>query len=329
LNEGHLLTLAALDFRSMSSASPSIQTIDTGSGRIVSRSHGSFVVFSELSSTYPLKLLSPQITQDGVALVYILSYGGGLVGGDSVKLSVEAGSGTVLVLLSQGSTKVFKARPGGRASGRPNNARSLSSGPITTAQTMDVLISPNSGLFLLPDPVTCFRSASYNQIQTFRLSGDSASVVLLDWVTSGRKALGEDWVFARYYSMIEIWVGGKRIARDVLLLEDPIEDTKPLPRRSLSDRLAPYSCYATLILYGPLVENVIRDVNTEYKTISVLKTNTPSDLIWSVSALSEEKGCVVRVAGKSTEGVKNWLGNALRKLENVIGIDVYRRAFPP
>jgi urease accessory protein len=85
----------------MSLISPSIQNIDTGSGRIVCRSHGPAVVFSELSSKYPLKLLSPQIIQDDVALVYILSYGGGLVGGDQVKLSVDVGSGIVLVLLSQ------------------------------------------------------------------------------------------------------------------------------------------------------------------------------------------------------------------------------------
>jgi urease accessory protein len=85
----------------MSLVSPPMRNIDTGTGRIVSHSHGLDVVFSELSSTYPLKLLSPKISQNGVALVYILSYGGGLVGGDSVNLSVDVGSGTVLILLSQ------------------------------------------------------------------------------------------------------------------------------------------------------------------------------------------------------------------------------------
>lgn len=80
---------------------PTIPNISVGGGRIVTRSYGSEVVFSELSSTYPLKLLSPRIAQDGVGLVYILSYGGGLVGGDRVNLTVDVGSGTVLVLLSQ------------------------------------------------------------------------------------------------------------------------------------------------------------------------------------------------------------------------------------
>lgn len=82
----------------------SITQIPAGGGRIVASLHGSRVVFLELSSTYPLKLLSPQINQDRVAVVYILSYGGGLVGGDYVALSVDVQRGVRLVLLSQVSS---------------------------------------------------------------------------------------------------------------------------------------------------------------------------------------------------------------------------------
>jgi urease accessory protein len=335
----------------MSTIAPTIPNINVGGGRIVARSYGSEVVFSELSSTYPLKLLSPRIAQDGVALVYILSYGGGLVGGDRVNLTVDVGSGSVLVLLSQvsrycihqldghrkakefsgckGSTKVFKTRPGDRASCRPQGSSTSSLTHTITSQTMNISVSPGAALFLLPDPVTCFRNASYNQIQTFRLLDDSASVVLLDWVTSGRKSLGEEWVFSRYYSVNEVWVDGKKIARDVLLLDDTVNDAQPLPKRTLKDRLAPYSCYATLLLYGPLVQDVIGNINAEYATISVFKANSPSNLVWSVSPVSHQGGIIVRIAGKETEGVKSWLGNALRKLEDIVGIDVYRRAFPP
>jgi urease accessory protein len=191
---------------------------------------------------------------------------------------------------------------------------------------MDVIVDDKSSLFLLPDPVTCFRSASYNQVQTFHLSGN-ASIVLLDWLTSGRKSLGEEWVFSRYYSVNEVWVNGERIARDVLLLEDQELDVKPLPPRSLKESLAPYSCYATLILYGSEVTGTIHDINAEYNAISVFKTGAPTDLIWSLSPISGGAGCVVRVAGKETESVKRWLGNMLRGLEGVIGIDIFRKTF--
>ncbi|KAF8414700.1 hypothetical protein L210DRAFT_3590865 [Boletus edulis BED1] len=54
-------------------------------------SHGPSVVFTELSATYPLKLLSPKLAQDAVAIVYVLSYGG----------DVNVKDGCKLVLLSQ------------------------------------------------------------------------------------------------------------------------------------------------------------------------------------------------------------------------------------
>lgn len=231
--------------------------------------------------------------------------------------------------MNKGSTKVFKTRPGGRAAGRPKGSPIADYASATTTQTMDVTVSLDSAVFLLPEPVTCFRSASYNQIQTFHLSGSTSSIVLLDWVTSGRKTLGEDWVFSRYYSVNEVWLDGQRLARDALLLENPVDDTATATHRTsnLKDRLSPYSCYATLFLYGPVVQNVISDINAEYKKISVFKTKTPSELLWSVSPISEGKGLIVRVAGEETEGVKSWLGQALKRLEDIVGIDIYRRAF--
>ncbi len=81
-----------------------ISKIRAGGGRISLSCHGSAAVFSELSSTYPLKLLSPRIAEDGVAVVYILTYGGGLVSGDQVNLSVDIGEKAKLVLLSQVSS---------------------------------------------------------------------------------------------------------------------------------------------------------------------------------------------------------------------------------
>jgi urease accessory protein len=72
-----------------------------GRGRIALELHGSEAVFTELSSAYPLKLLSPRTRR--VGLVYLITYGGGLVSGDQVALSVDVGLCANLVLLSQAS----------------------------------------------------------------------------------------------------------------------------------------------------------------------------------------------------------------------------------
>ncbi|KAA1468264.1 UreD-domain-containing protein [Dentipellis sp. KUC8613] len=313
---------------SLSSAPLSYDCLHAGFGQITVRSHGPQVTFPELSYTYPLKLLSPRLEQPGVAVTYMLTYGGGLVGGDRIVLSVDVGDETRLVLLSQGSTKVFKTRPGDRASvlSRHFLPENIQSKTRTTTQRLTVQVASESALFLLPDPVTCFRAASYHQVQTFHLA-TNASAVLLDWVTSGRRSLGEEWVFSRYHSVNEVFVGGERIARDVLLLEDEESDVKPFSKRTLQDRLAPYSCYANLILYGPQIKDIILDLDMRYQAISLYRTSEPSTTLWSMSPIGGNEGRMIRVAGKETEDVKGWLRNELKGLECIIGVDVFRKAF--
>ncbi|KAF9455045.1 UreD-domain-containing protein [Macrolepiota fuliginosa MF-IS2] len=320
-----------------------ITKIPAGGGSITLAVHGARAVFEELSSAYPLKLLSPQVYERDVAIVYLLSYGGGLVAGDRVELDVKLKEGSKLLVLSQGSTKVFKTRPGQRlASIRANGAYTALPTPTDdslTTQTIRYTLLSKSSLFLLPDPVTCFRSASYNQIQTFNLAPDS-SVVILDWLTSGRKALDEDWAFTRYYSENEVIIGDKRWAKDAMLLEADRETAQnvgrlgPLPRRTLGERLAPYSCYAMVLLYGQQVQKIIEKFRARFEAITVFKRGMPEDVIWSFSPIGlpgaegcEGTGAVVRVAGKETELVKGWLKEGLKGIEEVMGADVYRRAF--
>lgn len=75
--------------------------IEHGHGRIVLHNDGAANGFSVLAATYPLKLLSPQLTSPNVSIVYMLSYGGGLVGGDRIHLDVEVHDGARLCILSQ------------------------------------------------------------------------------------------------------------------------------------------------------------------------------------------------------------------------------------
>ena len=98
----HRISLYITMSSSFSSPNSTIPKIRAGDGRIVVefdpyRGH----TFAQLSCTYPLKLLSPSSKEDSVAIVYVLSYGGGLVGGDEVELEVGVREGASLMLLSQ------------------------------------------------------------------------------------------------------------------------------------------------------------------------------------------------------------------------------------
>ena len=126
---------------------------------------------------------------------------------------------------------------------------------------------------------------------------------------------GEEWQFSRYYSVNEVWLDGRRIVRDVLLLEDDNGCA-----RTLEARLGVYSCYATLILCGPELHNVIQTFASAYREISVFQRTAPPDLLWSMSQV--EYGCIIRIAGTKTEQVRSWIRENLSGLVDCIGADV-------
>ena len=82
-----------------------VEKVGAGKGRIEVRSDGSEAVLSELSYSYPLKLFSPRLSLPEIAVVYVLTYGGGLVAGDVVDLRVNIKDGRSLVLLTQVSLR--------------------------------------------------------------------------------------------------------------------------------------------------------------------------------------------------------------------------------
>lgn len=237
--------------------------------------------------------------------------------------------------LSASTKKPQLPAAGGAVTSSPSQSTSaIDSGTTTlTTQTMEYLVEEGAGLYLLPEPVTCFRDASYKQIQKFYLKGTS-SLVLLDSITSGRQACGEDWDFAKYYSLNEVWVEERLVAKDVMLLADP--DTQEgshhhprIPKRPLRKQLAPYSCYAMVLLYGPQILETLQDIEAQYKQEIVFQRKRPTDSIWSFSYLGETPldGAIVRVAGKETEVVRSCLKTILRHLGRTIGGDTFRRAF--
>jgi len=187
---------------------------------------------------------------------------------------------------------------------------------------MNVHICSDGLLLLLPDPVTCFASSSYQQLQTFKLE-QAASIILLDWITSGRMSRGEEWAFSTYYSLNEIWIQDVRIARDALLLQNPPPGSSD---GNIRASMRSYACYATVIMCGPQVKKISSEILNQYHTISVLQQSSPTSLIWSASQIHTD--CIiVRVAGQETEMVKSWLKETLKGVGSLIGSDAYSKAF--
>lgn len=192
---------------------------------------------------------------------------------------------------------------------------------------MTVDVATDGVLLHLVDPVTCFRGASYSQHQTFHLTPTS-SLILLDWITAGRISRGEEWDFVRYHNINEIWVGGTRRARDAMLLEQVHSDLKP---NSLKQRLAPYGCYATVIMLGPLVTEIAQTLERRQSKVQQMQRGTPPDFLWFIDELPADDngglGWILRAAAKETETIKIWLKEALCNIQDVVGKEIYSKTF--
>src|SRR5260370_8394377 len=82
-----------------------------GRGALTFSRVGQRTVVRRAFSTSPLKLLNPQ-NHSAAAWVYLASYGGGLVGGDALRIDIDVERGAAAVISTQPSTKVYPSAQG-------------------------------------------------------------------------------------------------------------------------------------------------------------------------------------------------------------------------
>ncbi|KAI5806985.1 UreD urease accessory protein-domain-containing protein [Geopyxis carbonaria] len=267
------------------------------------------LVLPSLSFQYPLKLISTSTSSSKCLTVFILSYGGGLVSNDAISLSVTIEDSAKLCLLTQGSTKIFKRK-------QPEHL---------TTQTLEVNLHVNSSLLLLPDPIQPFASSAYKQHQRFRLpNDDSASLVVLDWVTEGRSALSEHWDCHSFVSRNELFRerddGTWRLMlRDAMILERWGNEPD-----DIRDRMDGFTVFATMVIHGPKFSGLcaqITDIfkkeprvggkNFDGKAQKIQKA--PQGVLWTVANI---RGfLLVKVSGKILEDVRTFLRTLLSEGE--------------
>jgi urease accessory protein len=185
--------------------------------------------------------------------LYLLTYGGGLLPGDHISVSITLEARTRMVVTTpQGSTKIFKTDPNNPGTTTPavikghrNQMPANPHHPDMSQQTLDVHIGPQAALCYLPDPSVPYRNSRYAQHQTFTIDASAkgpnrASLCVLDWVTQGRTSRGENWDFRFWRGRNEVWAqdetGKSRLLlRDSVILDDESERDSDLDSDEDSD----------------------------------------------------------------------------------------------
>ena len=129
-------------------------------------------VVTRSQASSPLKLLTPR-RRHPAAWVYTSTLGGGMVAGDRTHLDMTLHAGARCVLTTQASSKVYRdpEKKGCR-------------------QSLSVEVAEEALVVVAPDPITCYADAIFQQRQDFQLAATS-SLVIVDWLTSGRRGSGD------------------------------------------------------------------------------------------------------------------------------------------
>jgi urease accessory protein len=254
--------------------------------------NGADTVLTRAYASSPAKLIESN-RRGATCWVYAATLGGGLVGGDEILLRADVTSGASALLTTQTSTKVYRSL-------RPSK------------QTLNATVDADAMFAVVPDPVVCFAGADFTQAQRYDLHAD-ASLVVVDWMTSGRHASGERWAFSRYESRLDIRRASQRIFWDTILLEPGID--------SVGERMGRFDVLLTAVITGPLVARAAADLVNRISPSPIAPGN---DLVVAAATL-RDGGALVRMAGMDVEQMARRLRSDLAFLSPLTGDDLWSR----
>ncbi|KAF1921588.1 UreD urease accessory protein-domain-containing protein [Ampelomyces quisqualis] len=284
---------------------------------------------------YPLKLVAPdplpppsyassRSSPRLVHTVFLLTYGGGIVAGDTIDLDISLDGGTRLVLLTQGSTKIFKT---------PDPS-------VKSRQHMTVHLEHDAALIYLPDPVQPFAHTAFSQSQQYHLKEGQGSLCVCDWVTSGRSARGENWDIHEYNSKNEVWSFDDAGQRRLLLRDNLILDKHGRTDMALSSRMDGYAVFGTLIIRGPSFSSLAQFFMDEFEALPRIGGRNWGDTVQPDPTTTEQRRCarqqrenddgliwsaanvrgfvLVKFASRAVEGARKWLRDMVREEGSVL-----------
>jgi urease accessory protein len=243
-------------------------------------------------ATSPLRLLTPA-NHGRAAWIYTSTYGGGLVDGDRISLHARVEQGAAAFLSTQAATKVYRSM---RGSDVEVHAR----------------VGTGGALVVVPDPVVCFAASRYRQTQHIDLAR-GAALVLVDWVSSGRRAAGERWAFEEYVSRTRVHHDRRLVLHDATMLRALDGD--------LALRMGRFDVLAMVAIVGQALHS---EAAALVARLNAQPVERAADQIISASGLGES-GCVIRIAGTSVEQVGRRLRQLLGFVPALLGDDPWVR----
>lgn len=166
----------------------------------------------------PLRLFETRHPEDKrAAAVLLSSHGGGMLGGDQVKLSIEAEGHARLRVTSGANSHIYPHRNLPADGGETSNGTSDGTA-APTSFTLEGRLTEDARLEYLAEPAVLHAESRYVQRQNWRLE-NNARLLLVDYLQAGRTESGEAYDFSFCRSEVSIEFRGESQLLESFMLE--------------------------------------------------------------------------------------------------------------
>jgi urease accessory protein len=233
-------------------------------------------ILAECEQQSPLRVVRAFQLPDGGALVHLHNLSGGVLGGDSLEVSIAVGPRALAQVTSTGATRIYRSRK----DAQPGYAK------------VQIAVDDEGLVEYLPDQLIPFAGSRYRQETLIEL-GENAGLFWWEIVSPGREAHQELFAYELLQLKTKISALGKPIAIEHMRIEPA--------HRSISSlaRLGRYRYFSTFYIC-----RVGSDPSLWLRLEKLLaeraeQWSVPSRIVWGVSPLRAH-GLVVRALSRSS-----------------------------
>ena len=220
--------------------------------------------------TQPFRIVPVgQYKSDGASYLMIMSSSPGILSGDAYDIQVNVKENARLQLQSQSYQRLFNMED-------------------SASQVMNVKMKKGTSFSYVPHPVVPHEASTFKSYNKITID-DDCDLTISEIITCGRKHYGEEFKYAHFQNLVEVYHHDRLILKDNVLLKPEI---MPLESMGL---LEGFTHQGTLIYLNTRNEDVEDKIEYFFKELEGLE-----DVSFGVSAL-QAKGFVIRILGNGGE----------------------------
>jgi urease accessory protein len=243
---------------------------------------GQTVLASSLQEP-PLRVVRAFLIEDGAAMAHLHNVSGGILGGDSLALSVHVGAGANVQLTTTGATRIYRPRKNAAAAMQHNRIK----------------VEENALLEYVPDVMIPFAGSRFSQRTSIDLSPD-AGLFWWEMIAPGREARGEIFQYECLEMKMDLSAEGRPIAAERIRLEPQKYDL------SSPARFGIFRYYATFYVCRVGLDAKAWLTAEQRLRESTAELSRPGETLWGVSTLASH-GLVFRCLARHGRNVLSGL----------------------